>query len=351
MQTKLNRRDFFKLGGLALAGLAFRPYFPTEGEQDYGDLARICVREIDLRAEPRDGAEIVGKRYRDQLVQIYYELEPPDAPAFYNKRWYRVWGGYLHSTYIQRVQVRLNEPLGEVPAAGWLGEVTVPYTQSYSFSRLEGWQVDYRLYYETTHWLTGIDEGPDGTPWYRITDELQPIDYFVPAAHVRLVTDEEVAPISPEVPQSDKRIEVDLALQTLMAYEGDELVRQARVSTGVSRTVPPENGIPTETPKGRFNIYSKMPSKHMGDGRLMRGDLDLEAYELVGVPWTMFFHSLMTGYALHGTYWHDNFGVPMSHGCINLRNEDAKWLFRWADPQNSPQEIEKTGHGTPVHVY
>jgi lipoprotein-anchoring transpeptidase ErfK/SrfK len=90
----------------------------------------------------------------------------------------------------------------------------------------------------------------------------------------------------------------------------------------------------------------------MGDGNLMQGDLDLDAYELVGVPWTIFFHELSTGYAIHGTYWHNNFGWPMSHGCVNLRNADAKWLFRWSTPENaSPLEIEVTGFGTQVHVY
>jgi hypothetical protein len=351
MNNSINRRDFLKLGGLALGSLAFRPFFPREGEQDYGTLARVTIRDIDVRGEPRDGAEIVGKRFRDQLVEIYYDLEPPDAPAFYNKLWYRVWGGYLHSTYLQPVQIRFNEPLSAVKPEGQLCEVTVPFTQSYSYSRFDGWLLDYRLYYETSHWVTGLDTGPDGEPWYRVTDELQPIDYFVPAIHLRPVTEEEMAPLSPDVPAEEKRLEINLAMQTLEAYERDQKVYEARVSSGVSRTLPPENGIPTETPKGRFNIYSKMPSKHMGDGRLMRGDLDLEAYELVGVPWTIFFHRLDTGYALHGTYWHNNFGVPMSHGCVNLRNPDAKWIFRWTTPANSPLEIEKNGFGTQVHIF
>jgi lipoprotein-anchoring transpeptidase ErfK/SrfK len=128
-------------------------------------------------------------------------------------------------------------------------------------------------------------------------------------------------------------------------------VYQARVSSGIPSSRPTDNDIPTETPKGRFNIYSKMPSKHMGDGNLMQGDFNLDAYELVGVPWTMFFHRLDTGYALHGTYWHNNFGWQMSHGCVNLRNADAKWLFRWSTPPNYPAEVEKTGFGTQVYLY
>lgn len=349
MKPPLSRRDFLKLGGLAMGGLAFRPFFPRESEQDYGDLARVAIREIDLRALPNDQSEIVGKRYRDQLVQIYYELEATDGPEFYNRLWYRVWGGYLHSAYLQRVKINFQPVQNVIPEAGQLCEVMVPFTQSYSYSRFDGWRQEYRLYYETTHWVTGIDEGPDGEPWYRITDELQPVDYHVPAIHLRPIPAEEITPISPDVPAGEKRIEIELARQTLTAYEHGEQVFQTRVSTGVSRSTPPENGIPTETPKGRFNIYSKMPSKHMGDGNLMRGDFDLEAYELVGVPWTSFF--AQGGYAMHGTYWHNNFGWQMSHGCVNMRNADAKWIFRWTSPVNDEPVVEKTGFGTLVHVF
>ncbi|HZD57864.1 MAG TPA: L,D-transpeptidase family protein [Anaerolineales bacterium] len=349
MVQALSRRDFLKLGGLALGSLAFRPFFPRGSDQDDGDLARVTIHEIDLHGEGNDRSEIVGKRSRDQLVHIYYEVEDTEGPQFYNRLWYRVWGGYLHSAYLQRVQIDFNEPLSEIPEKGQLCEVTVPFTQSYSYSRYDGWRYEYRLYYQTTHWATGVDQGPDGEPWYRITDELQPVDYYVPAIHMRPIPAQEIAPISPDVPATDKRIEISLASQILWAFEKEQQVYEARISSGIQRSTPPENAVETETPKGRFNIYSKMPSKHMGDGNLMRGDLDLDAYELVGVPWTSFFAE--GGYAMHGTYWHNNFGWPMSHGCVNMRNEDAKWIFRWSTPVNAEPVVEKTGYGTRVHVY
>jgi len=351
MGKNLSRRDFLKLGGLSLGTLAFTPFVPRESDQDYGDIARVTISEVDVYAEPRDGAQIVGKRYRDQIVQIYYELEPEDAPIFYNKLWYRVWGGYIHSSYLQKVKINYNTSQPEIPETGQLAEVTVPYSQSYTYSQYNGWQVEYRLYYETTHWITGVDQGPDSKAWYQVTDELQPWSYWVPASHLRPVTEEELSPISPDIPLNQKRIEVNLARQNLTAFEGDQAVFETRVSTGIPSSRPTSNGIPTATPEGSFNIYSKMPSKHMGDGRLMQGDLNLDAYELVGVPWTMFFHRLDTGYALHGTYWHDNFGWQMSHGCVNMRNADAKWLFRWTMPANHPAEVEKTGFGTQVRIY
>jgi len=107
---------------------------------------------------------------------------------------------------------------------------------------------------------------------------------------------------------SGKWIEVDLSSQTTRARIGNKVVRTMRVSTG-TRYHP--------TPTGRFRIYAKYRAVTMsGPG-----------YRLPGVPHTMFFYR---GYALHGTYWHNNFGHPMSHGCINLKRADAAWLYRWA---------------------
>jgi LysM repeat protein len=105
-----------------------------------------------------------------------------------------------------------------------------------------------------------------------------------------------------------KWIDVDLSSQTVRAYQGNTAVRSMVVSTGIARY---------PTPTGRFRIYAKYPSVHMsGPG-----------YSLPGVPHTMFFYR---GYALHGTYWHNNFGTPMSHGCINLTRGDAAWLYGWS---------------------
>jgi LysM repeat protein len=105
-----------------------------------------------------------------------------------------------------------------------------------------------------------------------------------------------------------KWIDVDLSSQVTRAYQGNTVVRSMVVSTGLSYY---------PTPPGRFTIYAKYPSYTMsGPG-----------YYLPGVPHTMFFYK---GYALHGTYWHNNFGTPMSHGCINLTQGDAAWLYSWA---------------------
>jgi lipoprotein-anchoring transpeptidase ErfK/SrfK len=148
------------------------------------------------------------------------------------------------------------------------------------------------------------------------------------------------------VPEGKKWIEISLIDQSLKAYEDGKVVLDTQVSTGLPG-LGIVRGIPTETPRGRFNIDPKMPSKHMGDGQLTA---DPEAYELPGVPWTSFFE-FTTGVALHGTYWHDNFGSRMSHGCVNMRTEEAKWLYRWTTPVARSTDWNRKGYGTRVDVY
>ena len=76
---------------------------------------------------------------------------------------------------------------------------------------------------------------------------------------------------------------------------------------------------------------------------------NINAYELPGVPWVCFFDQ--NGVAFHGTYWHDNFGYKMSHGCVNMLMEEAKWLYRWVLPETEASSWETRGYGTSVHVY
>ncbi|MCS7247822.1 MAG: L,D-transpeptidase [Anaerolineales bacterium] len=350
----ITRREFLQICCLGLSSLAFARFSHFSQETGFGNLGRITIREVDLYSQPRDDSPIVGKRYRDQIVHIYEEVVSPKGPA-HNPIWYRVWGGYLHSARVQKVRVQFNPPLAQVPQQGQLCEVTVPYTAAYEYSK-EGWKKwdSYPLYYETLHWVTDVVEGPDRQPWYQISSELtEHLVYYVPATHLRPVADEEYTPLSPDVPAHKKLIEVEIRTQTLRAYEDNQEIFSCRVSTGIPHLNPRRQGIPTETPKGEFRIFSKMPNKHMGS---ITGNPDVEergGFSLPGVPWTCFF--VETGVAFHGTYWHNNFGVWMSRGCVNLRNEDAKWLFRWTTPVyelpiKSRRDWERRGFGTRVIV-
>ena len=105
-----------------------------------------------------------------------------------------------------------------------------------------------------------------------------------------------------------RRIEIDLSQQRLYAREGKKLIYSFRISTG-KRSTP--------TPTGRFEINSKYRTNRM------RG----RGYDISDVPYTMYFYE---GYAIHGAYWHNRFGTPVSHGCVNLPVQQARKLYNWA---------------------
>lgn len=113
-----------------------------------------------------------------------------------------------------------------------------------------------------------------------------------------------------------KEIVVSLSAQALWAYEDGALVRSSLVSTGTAEV--PE----TETPLGAWSILTKYEVQDM------EGTISDEYYFVADVPNVMYFDNL--GNALHGTYWHSNFGTPMSHGCINLPLDVAAWLYEWS---------------------
>ena len=120
---------------------------------------------------------------------------------------------------------------------------------------------------------------------------------------------------------SDKRIEINLTEQKLYAYEGDNLVYSFLISSGLW----------DRTPTGTFKIWIKIRSQKMEGGSKELGTY----YYLPNVPYIMFFYNdkiaKHVGYSLHGTYWHNNFGHPMSHGCINMKTSEVAQLYSWAE--------------------
>jgi LysM repeat protein len=139
-------------------------------------------------------------------------------------------------------------------------------------------------------------------------NQASPAPAAVPAAG-------EIAPIV--LPEGagvggERWIDVNITNQTITAYEGQTPVYSAVVSTGIWK-------YPTVV--GTYNIYVKYRSAGMSGGT------GADYYNLPNVPYVMYFYR---GYGIHGTYWHNNFGTPMSHGCVNLRTTDAEWFFNWA---------------------
>ncbi len=279
---------------------------------------RVTRDAIYFYQQPDIHSPRLGILKRDTLVDLYEAIQSPHGPAG-NPRWYRLEQGYAHSAYLQRVEgAHPNPVLKAVPQGGQLGEITLSMVQSMRHWPNGSWEPLYRLYYESVFWITSLGEGPDGHPWYGLTDDRLRVVYHVPAAAVRPIPAQELAPISPQVPEGSKRLDVSLADQVVRAYEDEQEVFEAPISSGA---------LLSGTPRGRYRILVKRPSRHMGDGRLTT---DLAAYELPGVPWVSYFTG--NGIAFHGAYWHDNFGSPTSHGCLNMRNADARWIYRWSTP-------------------
>jgi hypothetical protein len=337
----ISRRDFFKLGGLVLASLAFTSFLPEFTEFEDIDLVRVAKDPVSVYKEPSDKSQIVHTWSRDNLVHVYetVKVETPGSTPL----WYRVFGGYMNAARLQKVRIHYNVPLSSIPATKLLSEVTVPYAQAYRYNQWDGWFPIYRLYYSSIQWITGIDTGPDGKAWYLVQDEADKnLHYYVPTVQLRPISPEEITPLSLDVPKAQKRIDVNLTSQTLTCFEYDQVVFTTHVSTGLTGSM--------ATPAGNFNIQDKLPSRNMSTISRLADDI----IPLVGVPWCSFFTD--EGHAFHGTYWHDNFGIPMSHGCVNMRTEDAMRLFRWSLPSAGFDEIDKLtldtkGYGTTVDIH
>lgn len=150
--------------------------------------------------------------------------------------------------------------------------------------------------------------------YYRTVD-----GFAVAARNVRIATLR--TPPAGVGPQ-EKWIDIDLDAQVLVAYEGPRPVYVTLVSTGRRSDSDPDRDY--ETPAGSFRIRSKHVSTTMDGDTVADGP-----YSIEDVPWVMYFHD---SYALHGAFWHNNFGWRMSHGCVNLSPEDARWLFFWSEP-------------------
>lgn len=344
MANQLSRREFLRLSGCGLGSLALRPILGRmQGGENARFAVRVAVAQVNVRHRPDFKSEIVSVRRRDEILAVFEQVQ---AAGSRNPDWFRVPGGYVYSASVQPVSYSLNRPLSSVPESGIPAEVTVPFTSSMIIDRRTGrWDPGYRLYYSSVHWVTGSERGPGGEIWYRIQDAYDRL-YYALAAHLRPIPDEELSPISPEMAPADKYIKVSIGEQLLRAYEKDKLVLETRVSTGVPQKEAVEPGqFSTDTPLGDFHITVKTPSRHMGDKHITA---DYTAPIYPGVPWVCFFHK--DGYSLHGTYWHSNYGYRMSHGCVNMRPEDALWIYRWTQPAVPPGQSWHSEWGTRVSI-
>ncbi len=164
----------------------------------------------------------------------------------------------------------------------------------------------------------------DGHDWYKIQmdksirfPERVTGDWYVYADAVELFNDAGDKNLTKSSATTTKNIHVNLSEEMLYAYDGNELFMKVPVSTGLEYT---------PTPPGTFTVFRKTPSRYM-QGPLP--GVSTQVYDLPGVPWNLYFTN--EGAVIHGAYWHDHFGEPWSHGCVNLSPENAKKLYMWAD--------------------
>jgi len=330
----------FSLLGLALPsdllpGLESFAGFPKESTI----LGRVTLSGHKRYAGPDTHSAVLEEMEKDSIYQITGATISEDSSAS-NRIWYELDGqGFAHSSQVQPVMRKINQPASSIPDGGCLGEVTVPYVDAYS-GMDEGCSFVYRLYYASTFWIKDSLTDAEGTIWYQLLDDHNYGSFFVPAANIRLVPDSELSGISPDIRFSEKKIVVDLAMQSLTAYESERPVFMARISSGVRMS---EGGF--ATPRGFFRTLVKRPCRHMVTQASEFGS----GFDLPGVPWVSYFTS--EGVALHGAYWHNNFGVPSSHGCVNMTPQAAKWIYRWTVPTVPPGEYYYAGmNGTQIIV-
>lgn len=338
LTNNLSRRDFLKIACISLAGFySPRPKLGIDNVLEHQ--GRVIYPAINVFKEPSlNSLEI--KEYWKDLVLPITEVTVGDLEPDYNRIWYRIGDdGYAHSGGIQPVKTQLNQPVFEIPEGGALAEVTVPYTDAFWAPGQQN-KFAYRFYYETTHWVREIVQDNNGDPWYLVLDDKWEYEFFVPSTHIRIIPEDELTPLAPLVHPSAKRIEVNLSDQLVIAYEWERPVFMARVATGTALS---NNRY--LTPIGTYQTFQKRPSRHMAAGNLAN-----PSYDLPGVPWNSYI--TQNGIAFHGTFWHNDFGKPRSHGCLNLTPKAAKWIYRWTIPEvQSNEQWIYEDFGTQVKIF
>jgi len=321
---ELSRREFFQSMGKGLLALMILPgvnQLPSLKTEETPLLGRILSNQAHIYRDPDLKAEKISACRKDQIINITTATVGGAEPE-YNRVWYQVEArGYIHSGIVQPVITKLNPVRSRLPRTGRLAEVTVPFTDAVWNPRSPN-SIAYRLYYQTTYWVVDTRIDNNGVVWYLIPDDKFGFSYYVKGEHLRLLGEEDISPLSANVPLEEKRIEIDLAQQTVVAYEAGQPVFMTRAATGAKFRQGNYS-----TPYGTFITNRKRPSRHMADGDWVATG----TYDLPGVPWVSYLTS--AGISFHGTYWHNDFGLPRSHGCINVSCDAAKWIYRWTQPE------------------
>lgn len=377
MKRKISRRDFLKLTGLGLSALAFKPYllpnyeyFATPKRLPQFPASEIIGRvtdpDVDLRSRPTNDPNLntsIGKLGADTLVEWGREVVGNVIGGLTNQKYVETPQGYIYGSVLQRTKNIPNTPLTELPnGQGFWAEVTVPYVDlAHEGVVASPWLQDHiiynfppRLYYGQVVWIDQI-RTVNGFPEYRWNEDANGRGYgygggygeffWGDGAGFKVLTDDDVSMISPNVDPNEKTISLDLDYQTLSCFESGREVFFCKVSSG--KSFDPVTGEIVDTyatPAGTLLTHWKIISKNMTAGNESAG------YSTPAVPWCTF---IQGGVAIHGAFWHNAFGEKRSHGCVNVTPEDAKWIFRWTSPYVSLAAGEERRslpeHGTIVN--
>lgn len=285
----------------------------------------------ELKLRPEADSETIGNVYEDTVVPWLREVVGR-RPWRINQRWVETPDGYIWTPYLQPVQNLINTPVASLPESslgpGLWAEVSVPYLDLILDNppARSPWLQNTarpRIYYSQAFWIDRIQTDDSGQVWYRVNERFGYGDLlWAKAEGFRPLSPEDVSPIHPDA--EEKRVVVDVARQTLACFEGKDEVLFTTVSTGMMNDLYGNATEEWETPLGVRPVWRKLISVHMTGGSTGGG------YDLAGVSWTTLFEG--NGVAIHSTFWHNNFGEPASHGCVNCRPEVAQWIFRWTLP-------------------
>lgn len=321
--NSLTRRQFLKLAGSVMGVAAALPFADVarvlahEAEPELppappASLGRVITWGVQIRARPSPDSRLIRVTSPDEILPLHEQVLG-EAVMPHNSIWYKTDGGLVYSAWVQPVENILNPAVWGMVASKFWGEITVPFSDSRGLPDPQAGRF-MRLYYSSVYRIVEATLGQDAQWWYRLQDGITPgPGPYVPAAHVRRIDPSELAPISPHV--ANKRVETDLSRQLIVAYENDQPVMVSRVASGFGDN---------RTPAGRHIVLSKCPASRMtgGEGK--------DFYDLPGVPFPTFFTPSMAG--IHGTYWHNDYGRPRSHGCLNVPPLVARWFWRWTTP-------------------
>ena len=352
MRRAISRRDFLKLTGMGLGALAIDPferfalYQPPELQFPTGErLGRVSVfpnfYSTDIKAKPQEYAATVGSISEDGIVEWLREVVGTNYFGGISRTWVETPGGYIYAPFVQPVRNVLNTPIAAMPEgkAGFWAEVTVPYVElilenppvrSPSFRYVMDLGQMPRLYYSQVVWIDQIRTDEAGRVMYRWNEDFgHGYGYgdilWGDGAAFHILTEEEVAPISPDVDPAQKVIVADVFYQTISCFEGNTEVHFCKMASGAGEFA---------TPIGTMYAWRKMYSINMSASATQNG----AGYDTSAVSWPTFISG--DGVAIHAAFWHNYFGTPRSHGCINVPPEDAKWIYRWTTPYVSLEQTE-----------